>query len=246
MDAFGKNFLKHSSPQNMKPTPHQRGETQPPLEMPYHGDLIFLPSVQTMTMPRIDLEAVMTYRMSQRKYESKAISREALAYALYYTQGVKKTIAHKATFRTVPSAGARHAFETYLYINKVEGIDSGLYRYIAFKHALVLLDVNVDAKTLKEACLGQRMVEDASVTFFWVADVQRMTYRYGERGYRYLFLDAGHIGQNLYLIAEQLQLGTCAIGAFDDDALNKALSIDIDTMFVAYAAPLGVVLQNKK
>ncbi|TVP94365.1 MAG: SagB/ThcOx family dehydrogenase, partial [Acholeplasmatales bacterium] len=79
------------------------------------------------------------------------------------------------------------------------------------------------------------------VTFFWVADVERMTYRYGERGFRYLCMDAGHVCQNLYLVAEALGLGTCAIGAYDDDAVNATLGLDADREAVLYIAPLGVI-----
>ncbi|MCD4673972.1 MAG: SagB/ThcOx family dehydrogenase, partial [Anaerolineaceae bacterium] len=138
------------------------------------------------------------------------------------------------------SAGARHAFETFVLVNRVEGLASGLYRYLASEHALILAD-NSDniAEVLVHACYKQVMVSRAAVSFFWAAVVDRMFWRYDERGYRYLHLDAGHVCQNLYLAGESLGCGTCAIAAFDDDLLNDALELDGKEMFAVYAAALG-------
>jgi SagB-type dehydrogenase family enzyme len=158
------------------------------------------------------------------------------------TQGVKRVVEQRATFRTVPSAGARHPFDTYIAINHVEGLKSGLYRYLALSHELILIEENQNfGASLAEASLNQSMVKDAAVTFIWVADTYRMTYRYGTRGYRYIFLDAGHVCQNLYLIAEQLGLGTCAIAAFDDDMTNDLMKLDGHDHFVVYMAPFGKI-----
>jgi SagB-type dehydrogenase family enzyme len=83
------------------------------------------------------------------------------------------------------------------------------------------------------------MIQQAAVTFYWVCDFDRMGYRYLERGIRYLFLDAGHVSQNLYLLASQLHMGTCAIAAFDDDAVNKVLGLDGLKKFTVYIGTLG-------
>ena len=142
--------------------------------------------------------------------------------------------------RTVPSAGARHAFETYLYLQRVEGLAPGLYRFLPLEHALVEL-------SLDSACLSAvpaafklpALVEQSAVTFLWAAVAARMEYLFGLRAYRYLFLDAGHVCQNLYLAAHTLQLGTCAIGSFDDQRINAALALDGEAEFLNYAASVG-------
>jgi len=95
------------------------------------------------------------------------------------------------------------------------------------------------ADVLVNACFRQKMVGRAAVSFFWVAVIDRMFWRYDERGYRYLHLDAGHVCQNLYLAGESLGCGTCAIAAFDDDLLNEALALDGKEKFAVYAASLG-------
>jgi SagB-type dehydrogenase family enzyme len=155
------------------------------------------------------------------------------------TQGVKK-VTPQNTFRTVPSAGARHAFETFVLVNHVDQLEKGLYRYIALEHKLLKFDKQVSInEEVMEACRQQKMVLDAAVTFIWYADLYRMSYRYDMRALRYVFLDAGHVMQNLYLVAEQFSMGTCAIAAYDDEALNPLLGLDGENQFVVYIGPLG-------
>jgi SagB-type dehydrogenase family enzyme len=175
-----------------------------------------------------------------RRYQEQALTQEELSFLLWTTQGVKSVTNRPVTLRTVPSAGARHAFETYLVINQVEGIKPGLYRYISLEHALLPLDMNEKiAEKVAEACLQQNQVTKSAVTFIWVAVTERMYWRYGERGYRYLHLDAGHVCQNLYLAAEAINCGVCAMAAFDDDQLNEVLHLDGQELWVIYCGALG-------
>ncbi|MFZ4396068.1 MAG: SagB/ThcOx family dehydrogenase [Kiritimatiellia bacterium] len=112
--------------------------------------------------------------------------------------------------------------------------------YLALDKKLALLDRDAGLpRAITEACLGQEVVAASAATFIWVAVVKRMTWRYGQRGYRYLYLDAGHVCQNLYLAAEAIGCGVCAIAAFDDDALNRILKLDGETQFAVYLASLG-------
>jgi len=215
---------------------------QPPLELPYSADAtpIELPAPAEVHLPPLDVRTAIEQRMTIRQYSPEALTLEELSFLLWCTQGVKSINDRPATLRTVPSAGARHAYETYLLINRVEGLQPGLYRYVALKHALLPLELNAQVNPrLTEACQMQNQVAHSAVTFFWVCVVERMTWRYPERGYRYLFLDAGHICQNLFLAAEVLHCGVCPIGAFDDDALNSELNLDGVELFVAYAATVG-------
>jgi SagB-type dehydrogenase family enzyme len=140
----------------------------------------------------------------------------------------------------VPSAGARHAFETYLLANRVEELRPRLYRFLAGEHVLQPRPgTERVAPTMAQACLDQDMVKTCAVAFIWVAVPARMTWRYSQRGYRYLHLDAGHVCQNLYLAAESLDCGACAIAAFDDDAVNGVLGIDGEEQFAIYLATVG-------
>ncbi len=102
-----------------------------------------------------------------------------------------------------------------------------------------LRDARLDPDRVARACGNQSHVEQAAVDFIWVAVPERTTWRYGERGYRYLHLDAGHVCQNLYLAAWSIGCGTCAIGAYDDHALNGVLELDGEAQFVIYMGSVG-------
>jgi len=220
----------------------QRGIPQPPLELAVSegAERIALPDPKSLEMPAADLRAIVEGRRSVRKYSEEALSLEELSYLLWMTQGVQEVTNRPVTLRTVPSAGARHAFETYLLVNRVAALTPGLYRFLAGEHALTLVNgASEIADVLVTACYRQKMVGRAAVSFFWGAVVDRMFWRYDERGYRYLHLDAGHICQNLYLAGESIGCGTCGIAAFDDDLLNAALGLDGKEMFAVYAASLG-------
>ena len=121
-----------------------------------------------------------------------------------------------------------------------ESLTPGLYRYVALEHSLlpIRLDANIEGE-ITEATLKQAQITYSAVTFIWVAVVERMYWRYIERGYRYLHLDAGHVCQNLYLAAEALNCGVCAMAAFDDEALNAVMGLDGEEQFVIYLASLG-------
>jgi SagB-type dehydrogenase family enzyme len=95
------------------------------------------------------------------------------------------------------------------------------------------------AEEIRMACKGQKAILNSALTFLWVATVERMTWRYGERGYRYLHLDAGHVCQNLYLSAQVIGCGSCAIAAFDDEALNQVIGVDGEEQFVIYLGTVG-------
>lgn len=239
---FGYDFLKYSSYQHMSTTDQQKGLPQPPLELSIDKEKIILPKIDQLNFDAMDIKDAIINRKSNRGFSSSSISLDELSYALYMTQGVKKIAEQRATFRTVPSAGARHPFETYIIVNHVSGLLKGLYKYCALTHELALIEEDETlGEAMAAAALNQSMIKDAAVTFIWVADSYRTCYRYGERGYRYIFLDAGHVCQNLYLVAEQLGFGTCGIAAFDDEKVNLLLKIDGKDYFTVYMAPFGKI-----
>lgn len=237
----GQEFIEKTKYKYLDESDQQKGEKQPPLERPFDNKgIINLEKPQIDGNNDVNLLELINGRRSVRSYDESTITQDELSYFLWCTQGVKKWVDGKATFRTVPSAGARHTFETYLLINRVEGLECGVYRYIASKHAII--PINVDegmAANLTAACLGQGMVSTSAVTFFWTTDIYRVKYRYGERGYRYIHLDAGHVCQNLHLAAENKECGICAIAAFDDDEVNNQLGLDGVNDFIVYIASLG-------
>lgn len=238
----GRRFMQETRYEHLDISDQRKKLPQPPLELNYDRGLptLALPAPGQLPEFRLDLKATIENRRSVRQYSEKALTLEELSFLLWCTQGVKEKIDDYATLRTVPSAGARHAFETYLLVNRVDNIQSGVYRYLAIDHRLLQLEENGGlADKLAEACWGQTQVKRSAVTFFWTAVPYRMAWRYGERGYRYLHLDAGHVCQNLYLSAEAIGAGVCAIAAFQDDVLNGLLDLDGEEQFIIYLATVG-------
>lgn len=219
----------------------QKGLPQPPLELPAPegATLIALPTPQEVGLAPLDFVALLEKRQSLRRYPPEPISLVELAYLLWATQGVKREMPHH-TYRTVPSAGARHPFETVVLVNHVDGLEPGLYRYMALSHQLAALDAPLDiAAQIMATCQDQQQIVQSAVTLIWVADTYRTKWRYGERYIRYLHLDAGHVCQNLYLAAESIRCGVCAIAAFDDENLNTLLGFDGEQQFVVYLGTVG-------
>lgn len=177
-------------------------------------------------------------RTSTRKYTDQPLTLAELSCLLYATQGVR-TAKPKFTIRTVPSAGARHAFETWLVIRRVEGIEPGLYRYLALDHTLARLGPCEGPWRASFAEAIMRQDFNHAVYFLWTAVPYRMEWRYAHASAKLLALDAGHICQNLYLACGLLGLGTCAIGAYQQEAIDRLLGLDGVTQFVIYAAPVG-------
>jgi SagB-type dehydrogenase family enzyme len=220
----------------------QKGLPQPPLELPAQDDkeIIDLPDPKKTQTITLDVREAINRRVSVRSYSDQRLTLSELSYVLWCTQGVKGILARNVTQRTVPSAGARHCFETYVLVNRVEGLASGLYRFLAVEHKLQPIDLDEYVpEKVAQACLNQRFILNSAVTFIWTAVAYRMMWRYGERGYRYMHLDAGHVCQNLYLCAETIGCGVCAVAAFHDEKLNKVIGLDGVTQFAVYVGVLG-------
>ena len=242
-NTIGQQFVEMTKYKNLEKSLQSQGVAWPDLRLPLPegAEVIDLPAGKALKLDKLDFISLVEQRETIRSYTDESLTLQELAYLLWGTQGVKSILDDKpVTKRTVPSAGSRHAFETYLLINNVEELQPGLYRYLALDHKLVRLPAPQDiCGILTEACQNQRHVRNSAVTFFWTAVQVRMTWRYCQRGYRYMYLDAGHVCQNLYLLAEAIGCGVCAIAAYDDDLVNAALDVDGVEQFAIYIATLG-------
>jgi SagB-type dehydrogenase family enzyme len=177
----------------------------------------------------ISVEGALANRRSHRRFRDRALSERQLSQILWAAYGITEPrpgeAALRGGLRTAPSAGALYPLEIYVIVGNVEGIEPGVYRYIAQEHKITrTLDGDVRGE-LREAAMGQRMVSEAPAVVFFSAVFERTTQRYGERGRNYVYIELGHSAQNVYLQAEALGLGTCAIGAFDDSRVRKVLDL---------------------
>ncbi|MCI7813047.1 MAG: SagB/ThcOx family dehydrogenase [Lachnospiraceae bacterium] len=198
---------------------------QPPLFLDKGGEKISLPPYEQTALKSYSITQLFENRKSVRAYRDEDVTLDQLSYLLWATQGVKKIVGRqkKAGFRTVPSAGCRHAFETYLIINRVAGLKPGIYHYVASEHQIECLTQEIDHELLLEAVESQKFAAEAPVVFVWTAVPYRMEWRYVQKATKYLMVDAGYVCENLYLAAEAVGCGVCAIGAYNQDAMDELL-----------------------
>ncbi len=186
----------------------------------------------------IPLWDIIKHRRSLRNFKDIPLKKDVLSQLLWAIQG----ITHESMgfeFRASPSAGALYPIETYLVIHNVEEVESGIYHYGVQNHELEELNKGDFRDRVARAALDQDMAFSASVVFIWTAVFQRSKWKYDQRAYRYIYLDAGHIAQNLALAAVSLNLGTCQIGALYDEEVNALINVDGEKESVVYMSVVG-------
>lgn len=226
-------------------TGQNRGIDPPPIQKPFDDDAVIIDLANAYSLkgiPGINLSDAIKNRKSRRAFLNKPVTLEELSFLLWATQGIRRKIDSGHAYRTVPSAGCRHALETYLCVLNVESLEQGVYRYLPIEHKL-LFEFTEDHLNRKivEAVYGQPYPGKAAVTFIWAAIPYRMEWRYDLAAHKVIALDAGHVCQNLYLACEAISAGTCAIAAYDQDAMDRLLKIDGIDEFTIYMAPVGKV-----
>lgn len=178
-------------------------------------------------------------RRSYREFRQRPISKEKLSLLLLYSSGIiKKESNWNETKRTYPSAGARYPLEIYPVIFSVSDLNPGIYHYDVKNHALeLILRGNYKKEILNST--GQDLIKNSSLIILISAVFGRTMIKYKERGLRYIFIEAGHLGQNISLVVEKLGLASCAIGGFIDEEVNKLLDIDSRKESVIYIFAIG-------
>jgi SagB-type dehydrogenase family enzyme len=187
---------------------------------------------------KVTLNHVLKKRRSIRNFSEKPATKEQLSYLLWASTGIQRE-EHGFNYRTAPSAGALYPIETYLVVNRVNDIPGGIYHYSIKDHTLEELRTGDFGNDISHAALEQDMCKYASVVVIWTAIFNRSKWKYGERAYRYIYLDAGHIAENLALASTSLGLGSCQIAALFDDEINDLLEVDGKEESVIYMSVVG-------
>jgi SagB-type dehydrogenase family enzyme len=177
-------------------------------------------------------------RRSVRSYSNQDLSLEELSNLLYYTCGINSERWGRK-LRAAPSAGALYPIEIYVVLHRTEGLVPGLYHYAVKDHALEQLQTEDLRGEIVFRGLGQEFLGKANLVLVFTAIFQRLRWKYQERAYRYALLEAGHLGQNVYLVGTSMGLGVCAVGAFLDDELNSLLGIDGQEEAAVYTLAVG-------
>ena len=242
-----RDFLKDSIRQEVdfSRTDQMQGVPPPPIGKPPENGKPGIPLArpeELLSFGEISLGEAIRRRNSRRNYKEAPLSLEELSWLLWVTQGIVREVGEGTAFRTVPSAGCRHSFETYLIVFNVTGLEQGIYRYLAREH--MLLEVSRPERLgqkLAVATLGQDFSARSAVTFAWTAIPQRMEWRYAEAAHKVIAIDIGHVCQNLYLAVEAIGAGTCAMGAYHQEGMDMLLGVDGEDEFTIYMASVGKV-----
>ena len=237
-------------------TDQRKGVPAPSPQKPYpeNARLIDLVPSKDLTVGKMPLIEVIRRRRSRRKFTEEPLTLEELSFLLWATQGISNVTTRdvskdlhdalarsRATLRTVPSGGARHPFETYLLVNRVNELEPGLYRYLPLEHKLCFLYADVElTEKVHDACYEQ-YVKNSAVTFIWTAIPYRTEWRYSILSPKIIAQDSGHLCQNLYLACEAIGAGTCAIGAYDQEKMDLVLRVDGNEELAIYVAPVGKI-----
>ena len=208
----------------------------PPLYKDYPGTKkISLPSPDYRGMV---LEDAIKKRRSVREYSSRPLELNQVSQILFAAQGLTESL-HGRPVRAAPSAGALYPVEVYVIVNNVEGLQKGIYHYSVLDHALELIKVGDSRNAIISAGLKQEMLGDSGVTFVLSAIFDRTRHKYGERGIRYVYMEGGHISQNISLQAVSLGLGSVSVGAFLDHKINELIGLDGRREVVIYLHSVG-------
>ncbi len=250
----GRKFLRFFDSEEFEevvPESDERKKIPPPLfQQPFPEDahLIDLVPPNEFSIGNTSYLDLVNNRISRRKYTSESLSLEEISFLLWCTQGVKQVLkSGRGVKRTVPSAGAKSPLETYLVINRAEGLKPGLYRYISFSHQLLFIKEIEDAEvTMGKLAFDQKFVGTAPIIFIWTAVPYRTEWRYTILSHKFISIDLGTACQNLYMSCEAINLGTVAIGYYEQNKLDNLLDLNIDDEFVVLLAPVGRYQKEKK
>ena len=205
------------------------GILTPPSEQ---AEVINLPEPQYDS--DVSIEQSFLNRRSIRSYTGEPLTLREVSQLLWAAQG----ITDPRGFRTAPSAGALYPLEVYLVAGDVEDLTSGVYRYEPDSHQLARIIDGDKRAELADAALAQPCVKEGAISIVFAAVYERTTVKYGERGIRYVHMEAGHSGQNLCLQATAMGLGVVTVGAFHDEQVSKLLNLPQDEKPL-YIIPVG-------
>lgn len=178
------------------------------------------------TMQKHDMFDALLKRESCREFTKSSMSQSQLSQLLYFASGEKKIITGGiSTKRFYPSAGARYPLEVYAFVFNVEGINNAVYHYHIKTHSLELILENPFVSRIF-MYFDQEWINKSAVLVVFTAMFGRTEEKYGDRGYRHILTEYGHVAQNMYLLSAALDVGCCSVGGFIDDGLNTLLDID--------------------
>lgn len=247
MTNIGKEFIEGTRYPDYSTVDLVLRKPEPPLELPLKPGQtpIKLPTPKKFKVPDVAIRnAIEGWELAGFFSRSK-IELKELSYMLWSMQGFQKMVAETIQLRNVPSSGSRYPLEIYFVASDVDGLDTGLYRYLPTRHSIVA--ERIDSGLILEmstASMNFKLMTRAAVTFLWVGIPYRSVWALGNRGYRSMFIEAGHSCQNLILAAANLGYNVFPTDMFHDDLMTKLAGLDPETQHPVYLAAVGTVEKN--
>ena len=238
------NFTKEEIPEDCFTSDQMSKVPAPPLEkaIPEDATLIDLPAIDEISLGSMPLIQILKKRRSHRVFTEDYLSLEEVAFLCWSVAGVHEIGPNNIwTKRTSPSGGARHPFETYLVVQRVKGLEPGIYRYSGLLHKLVHVRTGNDFCEYLADYAMQPFVKDSAVMFIWTVVPYRNEWRYIFTSAREMAMDIGHYCENLYLAAESIGAGTCGVASYEQSLLDDMLGVDGEDEFTIYIAPVGKI-----
>jgi SagB-type dehydrogenase family enzyme len=223
--VVGCNGGEEEVPATPVPSPSPTSEETPTISLP-----------DPRLKGEMTLEEAILKRRSRRDFMDSPLTLGEVSQVLWAAQGITA----ETGLRAAPSAGALYPLELYLVVGKqgVEGLEEGVYQYLPHSHSLQLILGEDVRQTLARLSVQQMFIAEAPLSLLITAEYERTTKKYGDRGVRYVHMEAGHAAQNVYLQAEALGLGTVTIGAFQDEEISEALNLP-QSYRLLYVMPIG-------
>jgi SagB-type dehydrogenase family enzyme len=220
---------------------------EPPHELPAKEGqtIIRLPNPRKFKVPDVPVRKAIEEWEPVGFFTRSSMTLKELSYLLWCTQGFKRIVADTIQLRNIPSTGSRYPLETYFVANEVEGLETGLYRYLPKTHSIVA--ERIDSGLILEmstASLNFKVMTRAAVTFLWVAIPYRTTWALGSRGSRSCLIEAGHTCQNLILASANLGYAVFPTDMFHDELIITLAELDPETQWPVYIAAVGSTGQN--
>jgi SagB-type dehydrogenase family enzyme len=200
------------------------------------------PDAELIKLPKpeyrgITVEEALLKRRSRRNYSDKPLSIAYLSQLIFAAGGITS----ESGGRTAPAAGGNHSIEIYMIVNNVEGLEPGIYHYAVKQHSLEKIKSGNYSKYVIRSGSAQAMLGEADVTFVLAAVFDRIRQKYGERSFRYAYMEAGHVSQNIYLQAVSLGVGSVCVGEFFDEKVSELIGIDGIDEAVIYLHAVGTL-----
>ncbi|WML67911.1 MAG: hypothetical protein METHP_01479 [Methanoregula sp. SKADARSKE-2] len=217
---------------------------EPPAEIPLRrgAGIIKLPNPKRFKVPDVPArEAIESYEPVPF-FARSSITLKELSFLLWSCQGFKKIVSEHLQVRNIPSSGGRYPLETYFVAGEVEGLETGLYRYRPLTHTIAALRIDSDLPfELGTATMNFKVVTRAAATFIWTAVPYRSVWSLGNRGYRSVFIEAGHSCQALIMASSVIGCAVHPLDLFHDAMVSQLTGIDNETEFPVYIAAVGRV-----